>query len=54
MYMFVQEPATEGTVKAHAHFNAETDVKALRTAMKGFGQSVLDVYEVLCMCNDVI
>lgn len=32
-----KEPATEGTVKAHANFNAETDAKTLRDAMKGFG-----------------
>ena len=34
----IQEPATEGTVKAHANFNAETDARALRDAMKGFGE----------------
>ena len=33
-----QEPATEGTVKAHANFNPETDARALRDAMKGFGE----------------
>ena len=41
MYMYsIQEPATEGTVKPHSHFNAETDAKALRNAMKGFGQCI--------------
>ena len=33
----MQEPATEGTVKAHSNFDAEADAKALRQAMKGFG-----------------
>lgn len=37
MYVALQEPATEGTVKDHANFNAETDAKTLRDAMKGFG-----------------
>ena len=46
--MCLQEPATEGTVKAHANFNAETDARALRDAMKGFGKHstklILQVY----------
>ena len=35
----VQEPVTEGTVKASTNFNVEADAKALRDAMKGFGAS---------------
>ena len=35
-----QEPPTEGTVKPYPSFNAETDAKTLRTAMKGFGMLV--------------
>ena len=38
MSLCQQEPATEGTVKAHANFNAETDARVLRDAMKGFGE----------------
>ena len=33
-----QEPPTEGTVKPYPSFNAETDAKTLRTAMKGLGK----------------
>ena len=35
-----QEPPTEGTVKPYPSFNAETDAKTLRTAMKGLGKLV--------------
>ena len=35
-----QEPVGEGTVKAHPRFNAEADAKALRDAMKGFGELI--------------
>ena len=35
--LYMQEPATEGTVTAYSRFNAETDAKTLRDAMKGFG-----------------
>ena len=35
-----QEPPTEGTVKPYPSFNAETDARTLRTAMKGLGMLV--------------
>ena len=38
MSLCQQEPTTEGTVKAHVNFNDETDARALRDAMKGFGE----------------
>ena len=36
-----QEPPTEGTVKPHSPFNAETDAGVLRKAMKGFGEYII-------------
>lgn len=44
--IFPQEPATEGTVKAHANFNAETDARTLRDAMKGFGEHSTRVHVI--------
>jgi hypothetical protein len=39
----LQDPPTEGTVKASSGFNAEADAKILRTAMKGFGKWLSDI-----------
>ena len=41
MYSWFQEPVCDGTVKAYPRFNAESDAKALRDAMKGFGEFLL-------------
>lgn len=46
----IQEPPTQGTVKPHSPFDAETDAKKLRNAMKGFGKSNVNSRRSLQLC----
>jgi len=43
----LQQPATEGTLKAYPAFDPEADAAALRKAMKGLGECCSYMYSVL-------